>query len=174
MPVIKANNRNLIRSTVHYEGFSAVPYRDSRGNWTVGYGTNLETIEIKTTTLVSILNLPFENNKLSERQARRLMIAKYEDILRKLSTSYIWFDILSEPRQRCLAEMFYQLGTLTKFPKMLRAIRKEDWERAAIEMEWTDVTKTKHSLWFQQTPKRVRHCQRLIRQPRRRGMHYYP
>ena len=59
------------------------------------------------------------------------------------------FSLLSEPRQRIIAEMIFNLGkrNLMKFKNMWKAIQLQDWNRAANEML--------DSLWAKQVGKRA-------------------
>ena len=124
------DKQRLYASVEHHEGYRSKAYRDTLGHWTVGYGTNLETLEIDLAT------------------ARAWLHSRLEWSEAAISTQPGW-EGLNGVRKATLIEMAYQLGGrgCKKFVKMWSAIEGKDWPRAAREMG--------HSRWASQTPKRV-------------------
>ena len=135
--MIDESDTSLLDSTAIHEGFRSEMYICPAGRLSIGYGYNLEA-------------------GMSEREARALMILKYEEIFTGL-TRHAWWESLSDGRQRALAEMAYQLGAagLLRFQRMLSAIEAGDFDSAADEML--------DSQWAEQTPSRARHCADLMR-----------
>ncbi len=108
-----------------------VPYQDSLGIWTVGYGRNIQTA------------------KFTELEATRWL---HEDYTRAatLAEQIPEFKALSRNRKRVLIAMVYQLGLtgVMQFRKMRMAIRHGNWNTAGQEML--------KSKWASQTPARAK------------------
>lgn len=157
----KEGNATLHKKTVPYQGLRGPRntrvsgssdfglYYDSRGLLTGGYG-DLITSEEEAA------------NKLdqTEKEARQELIKNYtkakEDTIQVLSNFGIDPEELSGSQLSGLYVMSFQLGKsgLMRFEKMLNAIKQKDFKRAAKEAE--------DSLWFKQTPERVRDFQSKI------------
>ena len=71
-------------------------------------------------------------------------------------------EALDSERFIALMSMAYQLGgpgVRMKFPSFVKAVKAEDWERAADEMLWSNgLRKERRSQWYKDTPKR---CQEM-------------
>ena len=98
-------------------------YKDTNGVWTIGYGTNLQELEIDIPTAERWLR-----EKLSE--------SEHECRIR-----FAWFPALSPARQMAICEMVYNLGMtrFLKFKKMIRALERGDFETAraeALDSQW--------------------------------------
>lgn len=109
--------RRLIDSIREHEGYSDVAYQDHLGTWTIGFGTNLQTLEVE------------------EELAEAWMagdLAEVADALEDIRG----FSELDTDRQDVLIEMGYQLGIagLLRFRRCWNALRSEDYDRAADEM----------------------------------------
>lgn len=107
----------LIASTKLHEGFRKRAYQDTVGVWTVGYGTNLQELEV------------------GEELATEWLLAK----LRQAQVSaggYPWFAALSQPRKDVIVEMLYNLGLprFDKFMKLKTALAERKFDAAAREM----------------------------------------
>ena len=113
------NSIDLIDRIKEHEGFSNIPYKDSTGNLTIGYGRNLDA------------------NGISKEEALMMLMADIDKAIantqHRLGTT---LKGLSEVRKGVLYEMCFNLGIygLLRFKKMLKAIRDEDFELASIEM----------------------------------------
>lgn len=105
------------------EGCICHPYRDTVGKLTIGIGRNLD------------------DRGITESEARHLLdndIARFVD---ELNRRLPWWSGLSEPRQRALANMAFNLGTdgLLGFKRMLDAMRAGDFVKAseeALDSKW--------------------------------------
>lgn len=108
------------------EGVRLRVYKCTAGHLTIGVGHKLSPREIQSGMTETSLE-----------QAGRLL---HQDIGLALAGCYgifgRWmFDGLSEPRQRALVNMCFQLGTdgLADFKRMVAAIMRGDWGAAYLE-----------------------------------------
>ena len=132
---------SLIETLKEAEGFRGMPYDDSLGKPTICYGTLLPLTEEEGEWLL--------RHRLDERIAELRTMLRDEEV----GTS----ATLPEPVWLSLCEMSYQLGVpkLRGFRKMLAAIERKDWEKAADE--------ALDSRWARQTPNRARRIADQIR-----------
>lgn len=92
-------------------------YRDTMGVWTIGYGTNLQELEI------------------DEATAERFLLEKLA-VCEAEAMAFPWFQQLSDGRQRAIVELIYSLGVprLLGFVKFLRAMAAGDYAVARAEL----------------------------------------
>jgi lysozyme len=130
----------LIEDVKAAEGYRARAYQDSVGVWTIGYGTNLQDLEIDRET------------------AERWCLDKLEIAEAECQSAFVWFEHLTPRRQRVLVEMTYNLGMtrLRGFHQTLAAIRAGDYDRAASQML--------QSLWARQVGKRAIRLANMMRE----------
>jgi lysozyme len=102
----------------HHEGFSHKPYKDTMGKLTIGYGRNLD------------------DKGISREEAGILLNYDLVECATDLRALFENFDELSETRQAVLMDMRYNLGPkgFRSFEKMIAAVRRGDFDRAADEM----------------------------------------
>lgn len=114
-------SNSLLASVKQHEGLRLKAYPDSKGIWTIGYGTNLQELEI------------------SELLATNWMLTKLEGA-EFTARGYTWFDTLSQPRKDVIVEMLYNLGAtrFAGFKKLHQALVFQNWENAAAEMQDSD------------------------------------
>lgn len=100
-----------------HEGYRQNIYKDTTGNLTIGYGTNLTA-------------------GLSPDRSAALMAYDIEQVRNELTHRLPCFNGLSVGRQNVLIDMGYNMGVpvLMKFAKMLDAVDRGQWDRAANEM----------------------------------------
>jgi lysozyme len=100
-----------------HEGWRNKAYRDSEGIWTIGYGRNLQELEI---------DKEIGEKWLDQDVATAAMYAE----------RFPEFHKLDAVRKDVLIEMVFNMGPsrVAGFRKMLGAIRDGDWEEAAIQM----------------------------------------
>lgn len=120
------------------EGLRLKTYRDSRGNWTVGFGRNLS------------------GRGISEKEALHLLQNDIVACQTELDEYLAWWKLLSAPRQIVMIGMCYNLGIhgLREFKNALASMESGDYPAAA-----------KHfmdSLWARQVGKRARQLSRMI------------
>lgn len=108
---------NFLDRLKKHEGFRKRMYKDSVGVPTIGYGFNLETIELPKP--VAELWLAFEIDK-KQKQLER----------------FHWYNTLDAVRQDVILDMAYNLGIdgLLEFKKMIKALENEQYDEAADEM----------------------------------------
>lgn len=121
---------NVVESIKKHEGFRKRMYTDSVGVPTIGYGFNLEQVELPKP--VAELWLSFE-------------IEKHQKELEE----FHWYNNLDPVRQDVLLDMHYNLGNsrFKQFTKMIAALENKKYEEAAKEML--------DSRWAQQVRKRA-------------------
>jgi lysozyme len=106
------------------EGRKPKPYQDTRGIWTVGYGTNLTS------------------GRLSEAAMTQMLMDRLQDVETACLALPIWTN-LSEPRKGVLLNIGYHVGFegLMRFRRMLQALEVQDYPRAAAEILDSDAAR---------------------------------
>ncbi len=119
------------------EGFSATAYKDTLGNWTVGYGH-------KTTAGTTITKEAAEVLLLTDIKKAQTAV-----------THLVGSDINSTVRL-VITSMVFQMGEggVAKFKKTLKLLRAKDFTAASVEMLKSD--------WAKQTPERARRLAAMI------------
>lgn len=129
--------------TKRYEGFRSRPYKDTTGNWTIGYGFKITEAQACLMATAGI----------SQEHADEIFEEKYSEA-RKIAKEYCGHAVywkLNQMQRNILTDMAYNLGAggLSKFANMRNAIQDGDYEQAAWEM--------KNSLWYRQVGNRAKH-----------------
>ena len=108
------------------EGLRLLPYRDTVGKLTIGYGRNFDDVGI------------------SIAEANNMLLNDINRVLPQLDKSMPWWRDLSEARQRVLCNMAFNLGItkLLKFTKTLKMMQDGNYKQAAEAM--------RQSLWYRQ------------------------
>jgi len=98
-----------------HEGFRGNPYKDSEGNWTIGYG---HLLPLSKTYARWVLNSDID---VAEAECRQRLN---------------FYDDLIPARQEVMVNMMFNLGwpRLKLFVKMMTALGKGDFELASAEM----------------------------------------
>jgi lysozyme len=112
-------NDEAVKDTLKFdEGFRNKAYKDSLGIWTIGYGTNLQELEIDKDTANKWLDNKFERAK-----AECIKVFRF-------------WDSLSAARQGVLVSMVYQMGLprVMGFQNFLRALADGNYAKAEQEM----------------------------------------
>lgn len=112
------------------EGLRLKAYQDHLGVWTIGYGTNLQVLEI------------------TEATAEKWLRAEL-DAIREQADKLPLYAGLDSTRKNVILSMMYQMGVdgTLAFKNMWRAIEEGDFEQAGEEMI--------DSKWYTQTPGRA-------------------
>lgn len=115
----------LRKSLRKFEGFSGIPYLDTKGNWTIGIGRNLTGNPLTEEEAWS-LNSKLINSSIEEAQ---LLVHNWRS--------------LNSPRQNVLIELVFNMGLakVLKFQRMRAAIDKGDYAEAGRELlnsKWTE------------------------------------
>ena len=106
----------MVSLTEQQEAFKPKPYRDSRGFWTVGFGTNLDA-------------------GITREQAEALMRCQL-DANEQALLAFPWFAGLDPVRRGVIENMAYNMGVsdVLGFEDMIAAIEAKDWPEAARQM----------------------------------------
>jgi len=128
---------DLEKQLKKHEGFNGMPYDDSLGYPTIGYGTKLP---------------------INKDEAELLLKYRLKQKRDELIIAMPFVYNLSEDKQKVLYEMSYQLGVggLLLFKRMWSALKSGDFERAADEML--------DSKWAVQTPERAEKLAEIMKQ----------
>lgn len=115
------------------EAFSATPYLDAAGIWTIGYGHVIRPHEKKTLTLVS------------EEQAEQLMLADIAPTALYLDAIQRNFNTpISQQQFDACVSLAFNIG-LRAFEEstLLKRLRVADFAGAAVQFDvWIKITKT--------------------------------
>lgn len=134
------NMTRLRRHLKTAEGWSPVPYVDTVGVWTIGFGHALP-------------GDPAPGLKWTKGQAETQLLKDVADAIHDAST-FAWFPTLDAVRQEIIVELAFNLGLprLRTFKRMIAALAVKDYERAADELQ--------DSRWYTQVG--VRRGARLV------------
>ena len=125
-----------------HEGLNLKPYLCPAGKLTIGYGRNIEDVGI------------------SEEEAVGLLHADITSAVRELEREFGpgWYNGMSRVRAAALIDMMFNLGATRfgAFKKMIAAVRKQKWEKAADE--------AKNSKWYNQVGGRGETIVRMLRE----------
>lgn len=133
MPYLIAN---LEVSIIAHEGLGLVPYRDSRGIWSIGYGHK-------------ILSHEDFSYPITPPEAEALLQKDLNIAIESTEKSFSFYEKLSDNRKSILAEMVYQMGAekVLTFHDMINEIELLNFQEAALQMI--------ASKWYKETPNRV-------------------
>ena len=115
----------LHEGTGPMKGDRHMPYNDTEGYTTIGYGRNIEQIGI------------------SRDEARSMLVTDLIDAQYKCANEFGWYKELNEPRQGVVTMMVFNLGLagFKKFKKTIKHLSYGDYGLAADEMlrsRWAD------------------------------------
>lgn len=106
------------------EGVRAVPYRDSKGFWTVGIG--------------HLIGESLQDLKLSQKIIEQMFQEDLAIAIREahLVVGVSFFSRMTSARQIALVSMLFTLGRnkFLKFEKTIDAMKREDWAAVAVEI----------------------------------------
>lgn len=122
------------------EGCRLKPYQDTEGLLTIGIGRNLDDVGI------------------TSEEAYHLLENDIGGVMADLDRNAPWWRHLTEPRQRALANMAFNLGwpRFSGFRNMLAALQAGEFERAAGE--------ALDSKWARQVGARATRIAEMIRE----------
>lgn len=144
------------------EGRRHKRYRCSTGHWTIGVGHNLEVVapfsaevwaqivalypSVQSQLLDDDVYLP--DDIIDQVLGEDICIA-----VASLDAIWIGWRSLSELRKRALVNLVFQMGQtkLLEFVRFWRALRQYRFDRAALELVYTDVQRGIATPWYQQT-----------------------
>lgn len=120
---------HLLESVKQHEGFRSKAYRDSVGVLTIGYGTNLEVLE------------------LTENEASYFLLKKLDEAAKSVA-GWPWASRLNPARRDAVIEMVYNLGAefgdgdgLKDWPKFVHQMEYGQFDQAADNMLSTKWSK---------------------------------
>lgn len=114
-----------------HEGLKLVPYVDTVGKWTWGYGRNIDDVPCKPEELLALLQKG-ATQEVAELFLNNDIRQSDEDCL----SIFQEFEYLSENRRIALTSVMFNLG-LRKFKgfrKMIAAVRSYRWKDAHDEL----------------------------------------
>lgn len=122
---------SLIESIKESEGFRSKVYRCTEGYDTIGYGFAIKDLE------------------LDEDICHQILVKKLDDLIDNANDKFPFLLEIPDEKADIVYEMIYQMGLngVSKFKLMLKALEKQDFEKASAEML--------DSLWAKQTPNRA-------------------
>ena len=132
-----ADRATLARELIADEGTGPMvdgrhmPYKDSRGILTLGFGRNIQ------------------ERGISREEAHFLLLQDIHDTLAEMYRAFPWTRFMSGARQRVLANMIFNMGlpTVRQFTNTLAAMQRGDFAGAAAGM--------RASLWARQVGARA-------------------
>ena len=130
--------RSIEDQLILHEGLRLKPYRCTAGRLTIGVGRNLD------------------DKGISRDEAMILLRNDIEEITGQLER-HGWYIALGPTRRKVLIDMCFNLGMagLMGFRRMIEALERGDYERAADEMVY--------SRWYRQVGERGRRLERMMR-----------
>jgi len=141
------------------EGYRTKDKLPCKGHPTVGIGCNLDRPNAR----VALASVGADYNAvrmgrvdLTEKQIKALFTLDLSTAIRQVAQDVAGLSDLPESVQLVLVDMTFNCGTVRKFPKMLEAVSRLDWEGMIREMI--------DSLWFRQVPARAKHDIEFLRE----------
>ena len=130
--------RSIEDQLILHEGLKLKPYRCTAGKLTIGVGRNLD------------------DKGITCDEAMMLLRNDIEEITGQLER-HSWYVALGPVRRKVLIDMAFNLGMggLLGFQKMIEALERGDYERAADEMV--------NSRWYGQVGERGRRLEAMMR-----------
>lgn len=101
-----------------HEGVRLKPYRDTVGKLTIGVGRNLD------------------DRGITAQEADDMLTHDLVEVVAGVAHRLPWVVALDSVRQRAIYDLAFNVGLagLLGFPKMLEALRRHDYHRAADEL----------------------------------------
>lgn len=125
------NKENLQRQLIRHEGLRLTKYLCPAGHWTIGVGRSMEANPIE-----DELGRRVDGSGITESEAMVLLQNDIDRCIDEVGRRVPAYERISEQRQSVLIDMSFNMGTggLLKFKKMLAALERGDFEKAADEM----------------------------------------
>ena len=130
-------NDNLIEHIKKHEGFRGEPYQDTKGNWTVGYGRNLDANPLTADECVALFRATvFSDDKAKDDFFESLLVSDIKVHEQEMLAEMPWVSNHPTNVQIVLSDMAYNIGvpTLKHFIGMIHALRNKDYTVAAYEL----------------------------------------
>lgn len=125
------DDNEMIQRFIRHEGCELMPYKDTKGYWTIGIGRCFEKNPL---TLEEKKVCGDYMHGITKNAAFYLLRHDIEKAKKECSRSIPFFNKLDAERRYCLIDMCFQMGKgLLGFKKMLRAMGVGNWEEAYKE-----------------------------------------
>lgn len=126
---------NLIEQLQKHEGFVDNYYECTAGKKTIGYGRNVDANPFSSNELAILGRCEFDEEPMTEDEAEQLLLNDVNEIAVLIKDHLPWSELCSARQAVCI-NMAFNLGVsgFFKFKNMIRAIKKECYKEAAIEM----------------------------------------
>ena len=110
--------KNIIENVKKNEGFEPRPYKCPTGHDTIGYGFKMSDLYIE------------------EDIAHEMLVRILSHKEKQMRDTFDWIDDMPILFQEVVLNMCFQMGVngVSKFKKMIRAMKNEKWADAANEM----------------------------------------
>ena len=151
--MISSNNEKthtqLLKELKQEEGFRSIPYLDTQGFWTIGYGRNIDGLPLSEEEFTHLFpNESIENNnrvwliktwskgKITRESAIYLLDSVVDICLQDAHKIYHDFDSYQTTKKVVILDLLYNLGIsrYRKFRKHIKAVKAKDWITAAAEL----------------------------------------
>lgn len=153
----------LIEQLKLHEGFRSMPYRDTKGFWTVGWGHNMDA----DSSLTGAQRQSLFKNGVTKEEATRFLQSDVDSAIRDLIRHLPWANQEpNEVRQAVLVELCFNMGIghpgeraangrdwkvapkgLRSFRNTLARIQQGAYGQAAVGLLWNDEARKIPSKW---------------------------
>jgi len=122
---------DVLDQLIRHEGTGPIrngrlmPYKDSKGILSIGYGRNLQA------------------NGVRPSEARLMLVNDYGEAVTLADGAFPWYSSLDPVRQAVVSELVFNMGltTVLEFVNTLEAISRHEFQRAAMGL--------RRSKWYQ-------------------------
>jgi len=125
------------------EGYWATPRRCTKGKLTAGHGHNLDAngLTKEQQERLNYYEKDFAGLIVNREQAQYLLEDDIWVSFHELLKIFPGFQFLPDEIQHVLINLHFQLGysRFTGFRDMIRAVKKQDWKEAAVELRDSDL-----------------------------------
>lgn len=149
------DTETLRQQLINHEGLRYLPYKDSKGYWTIGIG---HCIDARITGDKDLEHYYLTAGPITDNQINNLYNNDIVKVIKSLDGHIPWWEKLSDVRGRVLIDMTFNMGiyNLLKFKKMLKFLENNWYQDAADEMINSD--------WYHETKDRARRLTRWMRE----------
>jgi len=142
---------SVCKLIARHEGFRGVAYKDTKGNLTIGYGTNLDGLGAA--EQCRLAGVDYESARagdaITPMQAGYLLKSAATHAMGCARVRVNGFDDMPDNVQLAIVDMIYNMGFsgFSQFRRTIASLEAKDWTAAASEM--------KQSAWFHQVGQRA-------------------
>ena len=139
----------LLKELKEEEGFRSIPYLDTQGFWTIGYGRNIDGLPLSEQEFTHLFpNESIKNNnrqwliktwsksKITRESAIYLLESVVSTCEQEARFIYDDFDSYKTTKKVVILDLLYNLGLsrYKGFKKHIKAVKVKDWDTAAKEL----------------------------------------